>query len=85
MFMPGTDGWRPLYGARRGPGTPDWQRQLQFHEYFHGDNGTGLGAAHQTGWTGLVAALIADGNKAGTPRWAEGRQPGQRPRGGRRG
>ena len=35
-----------------------WKDNLLFHEYFHGDNGAGLGASHQTGWTGLVADLI---------------------------
>ena len=37
---------------------PHWRDCLLFHEYFHGDNGAGLGATHQTGWTGLVANLI---------------------------
>ena len=37
---------------------PHWRDNLLFHEYFHGDNGAGLGASHQTGWTGLVAELI---------------------------
>ena len=37
---------------------PHWRDHLLFYEYFHGDNGAGLGASHQTGWTGLVAALI---------------------------
>jgi hypothetical protein len=37
---------------------PAWRDQLFFHEYFHGDTGAGLGASHQTGWTGLVADLI---------------------------
>jgi hypothetical protein len=37
---------------------PHWRDYLQFHEYFHGDNGAGLGAAHQTGWTGVVARLM---------------------------
>jgi len=37
---------------------PDWHNLLPFHEYFHGDTGAGLGAAHQTGWTALVADLI---------------------------
>ena len=39
---------------------PHWQGLLPFHEYFHGDNGTGLGASHQTGWTGLIAVLIQE-------------------------
>ena len=37
---------------------PNWRDLLLFHEYFHGDNGAGVGASHQTGWTGLVAELI---------------------------
>jgi hypothetical protein len=37
---------------------PHWRDYLQFYEYFHGDNGAGLGANHQTGWTGLVAKMI---------------------------
>jgi hypothetical protein len=37
---------------------PDWHDLLPFHEYFHGDSGKGLGASHQTGWTGLVVNLI---------------------------
>ncbi|NJO51984.1 MAG: hypothetical protein HC840_24120, partial [Leptolyngbyaceae cyanobacterium RM2_2_4] len=37
---------------------PHWRSYILFHEYFHGDNGAGLGASHQTGWTGLVAAMI---------------------------
>jgi hypothetical protein len=37
---------------------PFWKDLILFHEYFHGDNGSGLGANHQTGWTGLVAKLI---------------------------
>ena len=39
---------------------PAWKDNLFFNEYFHGDNGAGLGAAHQTGWTALVADLILD-------------------------
>jgi hypothetical protein len=37
---------------------PHWKDYILFHEYFHGDNGAGLGASHQTGWTGVVAKLI---------------------------
>jgi len=37
---------------------PKWRDLILFHEYFHGDNGAGIGASHQTGWTGLVAKLI---------------------------
>ncbi len=37
---------------------PHWRGLIPFHEYFHGDNGAGIGASHQTGWTGLVAKLL---------------------------
>ena len=56
---PGAGETRPVLGSYRLP--PDdraWCNLLPFHEYFHGDTGAGLGASHQTGWTGLVAALI---------------------------
>ena len=42
---------------------PHWRDLLLFYEYFHGDNGAGLGASHQTGWTGLVASLIDEWRK----------------------
>ena len=55
------DGMRPVLGASdRVTQDPDWGDQLLFFEYFHGDTGAGLGASHQTGWTGLVADLVAD-------------------------
>ena len=50
---------RPVYGgAQKFQTDPHWKDYLLFYEYFHGDNGAGLGASHQTGWTGLVATLI---------------------------
>ena len=59
---PATDGRRPVYGAYGKLGDdPEWRDLLPFHEYFHGDTGAGLGASHQTGWTGLVAHLLARG------------------------
>ncbi|MHB1594399.1 MAG: MGH1-like glycoside hydrolase domain-containing protein [Streptosporangiaceae bacterium] len=59
IFTLDADGRRPCFGAA-GPlaSDPAWRDNLLFSEYFHGDNGTGLGASHQTGWTGLVADLI---------------------------
>jgi hypothetical protein len=55
------DGRRPVYGGTERLQTdPAWRDNLLFHEYFHGDNGAGLGAMHQTGWTALVADLILD-------------------------
>ena len=60
-FLPGASGTRPVLGDNQVLQTnPRWQGLLPFHEYFNGDTGKGLGAAHQTGWTGLVADLIAD-------------------------
>jgi hypothetical protein len=61
IWLPGSDGRRPLYGGTERLQTdPAWKDNLFFNEYFHGDNGAGLGAAHQTGWTALVADLILD-------------------------
>ena len=52
-------GRRPVYGGMEKFQTdPHWRDYILFYEYFHGDNGAGLGASHQTGWTGLVATLI---------------------------
>jgi hypothetical protein len=52
-------GRRPVYGGiEKFQSDPHWRDYILFHEYFHGDNGAGLGASHQTGWTGLVATLI---------------------------
>ncbi len=59
LFLVDADGRRPCFGGvERLQTDPAWKDNLVFNEYFHGDNGAGLGAAHQTGWTGLVADLI---------------------------
>jgi Mannosylglycerate hydrolase MGH1-like glycoside hydrolase domain/Glycosyl hydrolase family 63 C-terminal domain len=59
IFLPGPDGARPVHGSNSEFATdPHWRDLVLFYEYFHGDNGTGLGASHQTGWTGLVAKLM---------------------------
>ncbi|MBO0878232.1 MAG: hypothetical protein J2P19_33090, partial [Pseudonocardia sp.] len=59
IFLTGPDGRRPCFGwVDRHRHDPRWKDNLLFHEYFHGDNGAGLGASHQTGWTGLVADVI---------------------------
>ena len=59
LFTRGEDGRRRIYGATEKFQTdPHWRDYLLFHEYFHGENGAGIGASHQTGWTGLVANLI---------------------------
>jgi Glycosyl hydrolase family 63 C-terminal domain len=59
IFLRGEDARRPVFGgAGKFQNDPNWQDHLLFYEYFHGDNGAGLGASHQTGWTGIIAALI---------------------------
>ncbi len=63
LFLPGPDGRRPCHGyVERMQNDPRWRDNITFNEYFHGDNGAGLGATHQTGWTGLVADLICRPN-----------------------
>jgi hypothetical protein len=58
-FLTDADGRRPVYGGADTFQTdPHWRDLISFYEYFHGDNGAGLGASHQTGWTGVVAKLI---------------------------
>jgi hypothetical protein len=59
LFTRGDDGTRRIYGGTtRFQQDPHWRDCLLFYEYFHGDNGAGLGASHQTGWTALIANLI---------------------------
>ena len=59
IFLRNEQGQRPVYGgAEKFQSDPHWHDHLLFYEYFHGDNGAGLGASHQTGWTGLVAKGI---------------------------
>ena len=59
LFAAGPDGRRPCFGGvTRLQDDPVWRDNLVFSEYFHGDNGAGLGASHQTGWTGLIADVI---------------------------
>ena len=59
IFLRDEQGKRPVYGGtEKFQSDPYWRDQVLFYEYFHGDNGAGLGASHQTGWTGLVAKTI---------------------------
>ena len=64
IFIPSPDGYRPVYGERGSrkaelfSSDPHWKNLVLFHEYFNAESGEGLGASHQTGWTGLVASLI---------------------------
>ncbi|GIF21898.1 hypothetical protein BJ973_002225 [Actinoplanes tereljensis] len=57
LFLPAADGRRPCFGGQEVFDREHWRDLLLFSEYFHGDNGAGLGAAHQTGWTGLAAVF----------------------------
>jgi hypothetical protein len=80
IFLRDDKGRRPVFGGTEKFQTdPEWRDCIPFHEYFHGDNGAGVGASHQTGWTGLVAKLIqqtseysqtsGQGNKKTAGRW----------------
>jgi hypothetical protein len=58
-FLRDANGRRPVYGGlAKFQDDPHWRDLILFYEYFHGDNGAGLGASHQTGWTGLIAPLL---------------------------
>ena len=73
LFLCDAQGRRPAhrsFGALQDE--PAWRDGIQFFEYFHGDDGTGLGASHQTGWTALVATMLArapaaSGNRDSVP------------------
>jgi hypothetical protein len=59
VFLKGEDGRRPVYGGtEKFQVDPHWRDLILFYEYFHGDDGAGIGASHQTGWTALVAKLL---------------------------
>jgi hypothetical protein len=59
IFLRDAQGRRPAFGgSEKFQSDPYWRDNILFYEYFHGDNGAGLGASHQTGWTGLIARLI---------------------------
>jgi hypothetical protein len=59
IFVRDANGKRPVYGgAKKFQDDPHWRDYILFYEYFHGDNGAGLGASHQTGWTGLIARSL---------------------------
>jgi hypothetical protein len=67
LFLRGADGRRPVFGdSTRLQDDPHFRDHVLFYEYFHGDTGQGLGASHQTGWTGLVALLL-HGREADDP------------------
>jgi hypothetical protein len=58
LFLPDRSGERPMFGGDPRFAAAHFRNHLLFHEYFHGDTGRGLGAAHQTGWSGLIASLL---------------------------
>jgi len=59
IFLRDATGKRPVYGgAKKFQEDPHWRDYILFYEYFHADNGAGLGASHQTGWTGIVVRLV---------------------------
>ncbi len=59
IFLRDASGKRPVYGgSTKFQDDPHWRDYILFHEYFHGDNGAGLGASHQTGWTGIIARSL---------------------------
>jgi hypothetical protein len=66
LFLRNEAGQRPIYGANHiFQEDPHWRDLILFSEYFHGDNGAGLGASHQTGWTGLIAKLVQQSGSTG--------------------
>jgi hypothetical protein len=73
IFLRDQSGRRPAFGAaEKFQSDPFWRDYLLFYEYFHGDNGAGTGASHQTGWTGLVAPLIEIFGKLDAQAFLEG-------------
>lgn len=79
-FLVGQDGHRPVHGAQpKFAKDPHWKDLILFYEYFHGDNGAGLGASHQTGWTGLVAATATLFHVVSADDWQRGGRDSLRP------
>ena len=78
MFTRDEHGRRPVYGGtEKFQSDPHWRDHVLFYEYFHGDNGAGLGASHQTGWTGVVAKTHPTFRPPGCPSgyWRRARGP----------
>ncbi|MGX1268230.1 MGH1-like glycoside hydrolase domain-containing protein [Streptomyces phaeoluteigriseus] len=79
-FLRGADGHRPVHGAQpKFAKDPHWKDLLLFYEYFHGDDGAGLGASHQTGWTGLVAATATLFHSLSSDDWRRGGRESLKP------
>jgi hypothetical protein len=65
IFLRDEHGERPVYqGLAKFQSDPHWRDLILFHEYFHGDTGRGVGASHQTGWTGLIGKLLQQSGEA---------------------
>ena len=76
IFLRDENGRRPVFGGvEKFQKDPHWRDNLLFYEYFHGDNGAGIGASHQTGWTGIIAALIHFFGTVDPEQWVGGRPP----------
>jgi hypothetical protein len=69
IFLRNEKGERPVYtGSEKFQSDPNWRDLILFHEYFHGDSGRGVGASHQTGWTGLVTKLLQQSGESNASR-----------------
>jgi hypothetical protein len=67
IFLRDENGRRPVFGnLEKFQTDPHWRDLVLFHEYFHGDSGAGVGASHQTGWTGVVTKLMQQSGESGT-------------------
>ncbi len=73
IFLRDQSGRRPVFGgsAPKFQNDPNWRDYILFYEYFHGDNGAGIGASHQTGWTGLIAFLLRQRRVMNAKDWLE--------------
>jgi len=79
IFLRGSDGHRPVFGGTaKFQEDPHWRDLILFNEYFHGDNGAGIGASHQTGWTALVAKMIQQSGEHHDSRLNQPRTAAQR-------
>jgi hypothetical protein len=79
IFLRGSDGHRPVFGGmEKFQQDPHWRDLILFNEYFHGDNGAGIGASHQTGWTALVAKMIQQSGEHHDSRLNQPRTAAQR-------
>jgi hypothetical protein len=80
IFLRDANGRRPVYGgAEKFQTDPYWRDLISFHEYFHGDNGAGIGANHQTGWTGVIAPLMQLFGRVDARTFLEGAQRQYKP------